>query len=204
MASNINNLNKLADQIYQEGIEKAEKRSEEILQEAAAEAQEILNQAQNEAKTIVEQARLEAIQLKRSVENELELKGHQFLSDLKEKIANLLSDRIIKINTQEAFADVAFLQSVISEVVKIWNIEEDFVLILPAELEDKLKGSFARSIQEIMPNVFIAFENGINRGFRIGRKSDNFQVSFSDEDFVEIFSSYLSEQANKLLFKESI
>lgn len=203
MTSSISNLEKLSDQIYQEGIEKAEKKSQEILQEANAEKEKILAQARKEAKIIVDEARSEATHLQRSVENELILKGRQFLSDLKAKIIDLLSDKIIKANTQEAFTDVAFMQIVITEVVKTWNTEEDFILILPADLEQKLKGSFTRSIQEMIPNIFITFENVIDRGFRIGKKSDSYHVSFSEEDFVEIFKSYLFEQANKLLFKDS-
>ena len=203
MTNSISNLEKLSDQIYQEGIEKAEKRSQEIIQEAEAEKEKILDKAQKEAKIIVDEARLEAAHLQRSIENELILKGRQFLSDLKAKIEDLLSDRIIKTNTEEAFADAKFMQSVITEVVKTWDTNEDFILTLPADLEEKLKGSFARSIKELLPNIFITFENVIDRGFRIGKKSDSFHVSFSEEDFVEIFRSYLSEQANQLLFKDS-
>ena len=203
MTSSISNLEKLSDQIYQEGIEKAEKKSQEILQEAEVEKEKMLSQARSEAKSIVEQAKLEATHLRRSIENELKLKGKQFLSDLKAKIEDLLSDRIIKTNTEEAFADAKFMQSVITEVVKTWDTNEDFILTLPADLEEKLKGSFARSIKELLPNIFITFENVIDRGFRIGKKSDSFHLSFSEEDFVEIFRSYLSEQANQLLFKDS-
>ncbi|TPV35390.1 V-type ATP synthase subunit E [Paucihalobacter ruber] len=203
MSNSINNLEKLTDQIYQEGIEKAEKQSQKMLQEAEAEKAVILNNAKAEAESILEEAQREAKRLQHSVESELNLKAKQFISDLKAKIEGLLSQKIIETTTKEALADVDFMQSAITDVLKHWKETNDLELILPKGLEDKLNGAFVRRIKELTPNMTITFESTLNGGFRIAKKADNYQISFSDDDFIEIFKSYLSEQTNKVLFKTS-
>lgn len=203
MSNSINNLEKLTDQIYQEGIEKAEKQSQKMLKEAEAEKAVILNNAKAEAESILEEAQREANRLQHSVESELNLKAKQFISDLKAKIEGLLSQKIIETTTKAALADVDFMQSAITDVLKHWKETNDLELILPKGLEDKLNSAFARRIKELTPNMTITFESTLNGGFRIAKKADNYQISFSDDDFIEIFKSYLSEQTNKVLFKTS-
>jgi V/A-type H+-transporting ATPase subunit E len=203
MSSSINNLEKLTDQIYQEGIEKAERQSKTMLQEAEEQKTVILKKAQAEAEGILEEARREATRLQKSVEGEIDLKAKQFISDLKAKIQGLLSQKIIETKTNETLADVNFMQSAITEILTHWKDTNDLELILPKTLEDKLNGAFARRIKEVVPNMTITFESALNGGFRIAKKSDHYQISFSDDDFIEIFKSYLSEQTNRLLFKTS-
>jgi V/A-type H+-transporting ATPase subunit E len=203
MSNSINNLEKLTDQIYQEGIEKAQKQSIKMLQEAEAEKAVILNNAKAEAENILEEAQREAKRLQHSVESELNLKSKQFISDLKAKIEGLLSQKIVETTTKAALADVNFMQSAIADVLKHWKETNDLELILPKGLEDKLNGAFASRIREITPNMTITFESNLNGGFRIAKKAENYQISFSDDDFIEIFKSYLSEQTNKVLFKTS-
>jgi V/A-type H+-transporting ATPase subunit E len=203
MSSSINNLDKLTDQIYKEGIEKAEKESKKILEDAEKEKALLISKAKAEAESVLEDAQRESKRIKLSVESELELKSKQFVSDLKEKIKDLLSQKILETSTAEAMADVSFLQSAIADVLKHWKNTNDLELILPKEVEGKIKGAFNRSIKEVAPNMEIKFNDDLNAGFRIARKDDNYQISFSDKDFIEIFRSYLSEQTDKVLFKSS-
>lgn len=203
MSNNVKNLEKLTDQIYQEGIEKAEKQSKKMIEEALAEKAIILDQAKTEAESIIEEAQRESQRLKLSIASELELQAKQFTSDFKVKIEGLLSQKIIETTTKQALADVNFMQSVISDLLLNWKDTNDIELILPKNLEDKIKESFSSQIKEIIPNMIINFDGHLNGGFRIARKAENYQISFSDEDFINIFRSYLSEQTNKLLFKAS-
>lgn len=203
MIDGIDNLEKLTDQIYQEGIEKAEKQSKLLLQEAEAEKAEILKKAKAEADGILEEAHREVSRLQKSIKSELELKSKQLISDLKAKIEDLLSHKIIETHTHEALADVPFMQSAISDVLMSWKENDGLELILPKAIEEKLKGAFTQGIKEVAPNLTITFENHLNGGFRIARKADNYQISFSDDDFIAIFRSYLSEQTQKVLFKPS-
>jgi len=203
MSNSLDNLEQLTDQIYQEGIEKAELQSKRMIQEAEAEKARILKNAKAEAEKILEEAERESQRLKLSTEAELELKSKQFLSDFKLKIQNLLTQKIVDHTTKEALADVSFMQSIIAEVLKHWKNSDDVELILPKKLEAKINAAFKQRIHEVAPNMVIQFENKLNDGFRIARKEDHYQISFSDDDFIAIFRSYLSEQTNKVLFKSA-
>ena len=90
MSSSISNLEKLTDQIYQEGIEKAKIQSAKMIEEAEAEKAMLLKNAKAKADSILEEAQREANRLYQSVESELQLKSKQFISDLKENIEGLL------------------------------------------------------------------------------------------------------------------
>ncbi|MEM6362729.1 MAG: V-type ATP synthase subunit E, partial [Bacteroidota bacterium] len=117
----INNIEKLTDKIYQEGVEKAQKESKEIISSAEVECNRILEEARKEAKSIVAKAEQEAAKTIRSTENELKLKGKQFISDLQDEIRTLLSSKILKNGTSAAFADAAFLKSAILEAIGFWK-----------------------------------------------------------------------------------
>lgn len=200
----INNLEKLTDKIYQEGVRKAEEKSEAIITAAEKERNRILTEAQAEAKRIVTEAQQEATRITRSTENELTLKGKQLISDLKEEIHQLLSSKILGKNVATAFANVSFLQSAIIEAIRSWNSDSDLELILPSELKNRLDKAFRQSIREHTESLTITFSDKISSGFRIIKKDDLYQISFTENEFATLFESYLSETTNKLLFDESL
>lgn len=199
----INNLEKLTDKIYQEGVRKAEEKSEAIITAAEKERNRILTEAQAEAKRIITEAQQETARITRSTENELTLKGKQLISDLKEEIHQLLSAKILEKNVATAFADASFLQSAIIEAIRSWNSDSDLELVLPSELENKLDKAFRQSIREHAESLTITFSDKISNGFRITKKDDLYQISFTENEFAALFRSYLSETTNKLLFDES-
>lgn len=203
MSSSISNLEKLTEQIYQEGIEKARMQSAKMIAEAEAEKALLLKKAKAQADGILEEAQREANRLHESVESELQLKSKQFISDLKAKIEGLLSEKIVETTTRAALLDVNFIQAAIIEVLKHWQNPKDLELVLPKSLEDKINTAFSQRIKELAPNMTITFESALNAGFRIARKEDHYQISFSDDDFIEIFKTYLSQQTNQVLFKAS-
>jgi len=201
--TDINNLDILTDKIYQEGIEKAEKKSKGILAKAEAERIRILEEASYEAKKITDDATSEANRLSRSVEKELQLKGKQLISDLKGEIQNLLSRKILKEPAKAAFSDVSFIQSAILEAIASWKPADDLELLLPKSLENRLEKSFQQSISDYSKNLTVTFNDQLQGGFRISENSDAYQISFTEEDFISLFSQYLEEQTTKILFTTS-
>lgn len=200
--ADINNLEKLTDQIYQEGIEKAEKESQKIVSTAKTKYNHILEEASAEAKRIVTKAEQESVKIKRSTENELQLKGKQLISDLQNEIQALLSSKILENNASEAFIDVSFIQSAILEAISSWKSSDGLELILPQELEGKLSKAFEGSLKKQIENLTITFNNKISSGFRIVNKADSYQIAFSKDEFVMLFRSYLSDRTNQLLFSK--
>lgn len=199
----INNLDILTDKIYQEGIEKAQKDSRDIISKAEADRDQMLEIANSEAKKIIINAEKEAVRITRSVEKELQLKGKQLVSDLKNEIQNVLSKKILNTNTKAAFADDKFLQSAILAAIASWKPTDDLELILPKELEKKLDSAFSKSISDHTTNLVITFNDRLTSGFRIAKKSDGYQISFSEDDFVALFAPYLNKQIDALLFNQS-
>jgi V/A-type H+-transporting ATPase subunit E len=194
-----NKLDLLTDKIYREGIAKAQKEAKEILSKAANDRDQLLEMANTEAKKIISTAEKEAARLARSMEKELQLNGKQLLSDLKNEIQNMLSKKILKTNTNAAFADVPFLKDIIIEAIKSWKPSDDLQLILPKELEDKLDIAFTNSISTHILNLAITFDDSLKEGFVILKKSNAYKVSFSEDDFTTLFKPYLSQQFSALL-----
>ncbi|MEM9297639.1 MAG: V-type ATP synthase subunit E [Bacteroidota bacterium] len=198
----INNIEKLTDKIYQEGVEKAQKESKEIISSAEVECNRILEEARKEAKSIVAKAEQEAAKTIRSTENELKLKGKQFISDLQDEIRTLLSSKILKNGTSAAFADAAFLKSAILEAIGFWKSSDDLELILPQELEKKLDKAFQGSIKEHTQNLTVSFNDKMSSGFTIVDKEESYQISFSENEFIMLFGSYLTDKTNQVLFSD--
>jgi V/A-type H+-transporting ATPase subunit E len=196
----LNNLEKLTNQIYQEGIEKAESQSKELLQEAERKKEAMLSEARQEAEKIIAEAKKESERIKRSTENEVRLKGEQLISDFKVKLLNLLSDKVLAEKTTASLEDTGFLQEIIKETVSHWKSSKELELVLPEKLEKSLSKGFLSGIKKELPNLEIVFSNRIKGGFRINKKDEGYQVSFSDEDFVLLFRSYLTDQTEKILF----
>jgi len=198
----LNNLDQITDKIYLEGIEKAERESRSILLKTQQEREQLLSDAKRQADEIITQAQREAERMARRVEKELQLKGKQFISDLQHEVQYLLNEKIVEKGVKGAFADEDFTKSIIMEAVKSWKEGKGLELILPAEMEGKLKAAFANSIEQHSKNLIITFNRKITGGFRIGVKDGTYQVSFTEQDFIQLFQPYLTSQAQKLLFSE--
>ncbi len=195
----LNNLDQLADKIYQEGIEKAQRESKAILSAAEAERAKLLAVAKEEAKKIVTDAKREADRIARSNEQEIIRKGKQLISDLKVKIHQVVADKVLVNNTQAALADVSFLQQAILEAIHSWEADS-LELVLPQKLENKLEEAFQNSVREHAKNLIISFDDRMSEGFKITERDQAYQISFTENDFIELFTPYLEEQTAQLLF----
>ncbi|MGD1889561.1 MAG: V-type ATP synthase subunit E [Cyclobacteriaceae bacterium] len=195
----LNNLDQLADKIYQEGIEKAQRESKAILSAAEAERAKLLAVAKEEAKKIVTDAKREADRIARSNEQEIIRKGKQLISDLKVKIHQVVADKVLVNNTQAALADVSFLQQAILEAIHSWEADS-LELVLPQKLENKLEEAFQNSVREHAKKLIISFDDRMSEGFKITERDQAYQISFTENDFIELFTPYLEEQTAQLLF----
>ena len=200
MAPEVSNLDKLTDKIYREGLEKADKKAEEIIQEAEKEKEAIIAKANNEADRIVSSAKKEAVLEVRSAESEIKLKGKQLVSDLKTEINQLLIAGVLEKNIRESFSDQSFLQSLILEIAKKWNSGEELELILPEKSREKVNKAFEKNINDHLENLTVTFSDRLANGFRISKKSDSYQITFSEDDFTELFGAYLKEKTREFLF----
>lgn len=202
MAQEISNLDKLTEKIYKEGLEKAQQRSEELIKEAEAQKKQIIQTAHQEAEQITNSAKKTAALELKSAESEIRLKGKQLVSDLKSEINHLLKLKVLEENVKTSFSDQDFLQSLILEIVTYWKSEGELELILPEKLRGKVDKAFEKNIAEKVNNLTISFNDRLANGFRVSRKADSYDITFSENDFVELFGGYLKEKTNKFLFTE--
>ncbi len=199
--NNITNLDELTAKIYHDGMQKAEERSKEIVDEAESRMKEILAAAEGQAQQIIAEANREAERTRKSVENELRLKSRQLISDLKREIRTLVSHKMISDNLSKSFMDTAFLQKMVIEAIGYWKTSGEVTITLPEKLREKLDKQFEKGIGQVVDGLTIHFSGQLSGGFRIKRNEEDFEITFSEEDFNTLFQSYLSDNANTLIFK---
>lgn len=193
----MNSLDALSEKIYQEGIEKARKASDELLKEAEEEKKRIINEARQEAQHIRDKAREDSEQLKRSVQADIRLKGRQAISDLKIQLRHLLSEHLLVQPLEQSFTDPAFLRQLITRLVQAWHEKGDLEVLIPAEMEEEIKKTLDADIVKFLR---VNGENFPHSGFRITQTEAGLALDFTPEAFSNFLEPYLEERTRNLLF----
>ncbi|MFI3262420.1 MAG: hypothetical protein R3Y26_05880 [Rikenellaceae bacterium] len=195
-----NKIDQLTKKLYDEGVSKGLKDSEEIVAKAQAEASAIIAKAQAEAAQIVEGAKTDASELSKNSLRELTLASKQIVSDLKAQIVNTITLATQSESVVTAFKSDKFVKELILEVVKKWDKESVKVLIEEDKAED-IKTYFTKEIAaKITKDVEIVSEKGVGSGFKISPKEGGYYISFSDEEFDNLLKGYLKASLNSILF----
>ena len=98
-----------------------------------------------------------------------------------------------------------FVKGIITAVAEKFNTDQamDLNLVLPEKLKDALEPFVNNELSKILKGgVDATFSKRISGGFNIGPKDGSYFVSFTDETFKELISSYLRPATKKLLFEE--
>lgn len=198
-------LQELTEKIYNEGVDKAQKEADAIIKAAEKKAQDIESDAVEKAKMIVAEAGKKAEDLKRHVDSELKMSVNQSVSALKQNIANTVSMSAIEPPIRELFSDKDFLKSIIEKVVSgIMGMEStDLKVILPANDQKNLESFFKNQLAaELNKGLDLSFSEGVKSGFKVGPADGAYQVSFTDDDFINFFKSYLRPKSSAILFEK--
>lgn len=197
----LNNLDQLADQIYQEGISKATEDSKKIIEDAESRASAIVNDAKSEADRIIKAAEKEAETHKERAANEVRLASKQAVSELQNQIRSLLSKSLIDKPVEDAFESKNFVEKLVLEILEKWSPEAS----LQMELSDKLSRDIQDLLQKELPvrmkNLKIKTTGSIGKGFVIESGDDGYFISFTEEDLRAFLKDYLSVELQKLLFE---
>lgn len=204
MDNNDNKLNILTKKIYEEGIEKAEQDAQKILQKANDEAQNIIANAQNQAKNLVEKAQSDAAGLKQKTEAEMSMSVKQAMASLKQQIAGLISENIAKTITSTAFNDKAFINELMTTIIKKWNPESgspNLTVILSEKEKTQFEQFLTAKHKELLDKTLtIKTDAAQKEGFVIEPKDGSYRITFSETMFNEFFEGYLRNYSKKLLF----
>ena len=200
-----NKLQALTDKLYQDGLSKGKEEGERLLQEAKAQASRIVESAQEQAKEIVEKARKEAEDLKNNTLTEIKITSRQMISTLKEKVENHLMQRSLAPALHSAMEQVEFVQLVIVKAMECFKPAEHNGLSLELLLPEDYRNRFDKFLEgqlgaDLKAGLEVKFDGELKGGFKIVNKTEGYQLSFTEEDFMALFEEYARPRIKQLLF----
>ncbi|CCG57842.1 V-type ATP synthase subunit E [Brachyspira pilosicoli WesB] len=198
-------LDSLLERIYQDGVEKSNKKADEIISNAKNEADRIIKEAESKSEEIIKEAQRKSEELKKNTITDVRMAGEQSISALKQRVKDLVTSKVLEEGLKGAFADTAFLKDLILEVVKKWDIasgNSDVTVYFPESKKADIDAAFEKSIKSAINNAAINFDKKLSNGFKIVPNNGNYQLQFTDEDFVEFFSDYIKAKTEEVIFSK--
>lgn len=200
-----NKLQALTDKLYQDGLSKGKEEGERLLQEAKAQASRIVESAQEQAKEIVEKARKEAEDLKNNTLTEIKITSRQMISTLKEEVENHLMQRSLAPALHSAMEQIEFVQLVIVKAMECFKPAEHNGLSLELLLPEDYRNRFDKFLEgqlgaDFKAGLEVKFDGELKGGFKIVNKTEGYQLSFTEEDFMALFEEYARPRIKQLLF----
>ncbi len=198
-------LQELTDRLYNEGLSKGKEDGAALLAQAQAKSDEIIKAAKKEAAGIIAKANKEAEDMKIKVEGDLKMAASQAIQATKKDIENIIVTGLCDENISKTLSSADFVKDILKAVAEKFNAEQalDLNVILPDSLKNSLEPFVKNELSKTLKGSIKAeFSKKISGGFNIGPKDGSYFVSFTDETFKELISSYLRPTTKKLLFGE--
>ena len=198
-------LQELTDRLYNEGLSKGKEDGAALLAQAQAKSDEIIKAAKKEAAGIIAKANKEAEDMKIKVEGDLKMAASQAIQATKKDIENIIVTGLCDENISKTLSSADFVKDILKAVAEKFNAEQalDLNVILPDTLKNSLEPFVKNELSKTLKGSIKAeFSKKISGGFNIGPKDGSYFVSFTDETFKELISSYLRPTTKKLLFGE--
>ena len=198
-------LDSLLERIYQDGVEKSNKKADEIISNAKSEAERIVKEAEAKSEEIIKEAERKSEELKKNTITDVRMAGEQSISALKQRVKELVTAKVLEDGLKGAFADANFLKDLILEVVKKWDIssgDSDVTVYFPESKKGDIDSAFEKSIKSAIKNATINFDKKLSNGFKIVPEGGNYQLQFTDEDFVAFFSDYIKAKTEEVIFSK--
>lgn len=189
------NLDDLIQKIKSEGIEEAERKSEEIISEARLTASKILDKAREEAEVIAKEAE-EEIEKKESISRKaLEQAARDIILSIRTSLTELF-DSLIKREYQNVLSGKT-LETVLIKLIEGWQKDEMGELNIELLLSESdrnalLEGFLSRLNKEIKAGIELKVHPNIEGGFRIGMKGSHVYYDFTDEGIADVLAEYLN------------
>jgi V/A-type H+-transporting ATPase subunit E len=198
------NLNSLVKQVYDEGIEKANKEAQQIIAEAKRQSDELLKETEQRIAGMEARSANEVKRIRENLNSELKAVAQQTVNTIKDELAAVISNRIVSQGISEALNETTFLQKIILTVLQKWELADkdfQFELLLNKDEEQQLQDFFEQRIKkELATELEIVVENKIKSGFKIGVKNENYYVNFSGDEFENFFKRYLRTKTAEWIY----
>lgn len=200
-------LAQLTEKLYGEGLEKGRREAEELVAKAQSEANAIVDKAKREAEKLLAKAEKEAAAAKETANNEIAQAGKNTLNAVKQEMENLLISNTLSGAANAAFADANFIKSLVLAATERFNVAAgeavNLSVLLPADKQAELDKVFGASAKQTLDKgLEIVFDANVKAGFKVGPKNGGYYLSFTEQDFLNLFKEYLRPKVRALLFGE--
>lgn len=199
-----NKLQELTNKLFQEGLEKGRAEADNLVAKAKSEAQKIVADAEALAAKIVAEAEDKAQDIEKNAMTEISLAGKQAVAKIKAEIENLIVAKSTSEGIKSANMDATFIKDMLLAVAKNWSNGDkvELTALLPEAKKAELgKGIEAAAKTLLAQGVEVGFSADVKSGFKVGEKQGGYYISFSDESFEALLSTYLRDKVAQLLFK---
>lgn len=196
------NLNNLIQQIQSEGIQAAEKKSDEIIQKTKEKASLIIADAKKKAQAILKETEEEIRKRERNSNKAIELAARDLALNIQQSLIRQFESLIKKECRQSMSGN--YLKDLLTKFIEAWTENRDHDLnleIFCSEVErDALFENFlARFQEELREGIELKFHPDIEAGFRISFKEENLYYDFTDKTIADALAEYLSPKIRNLL-----
>lgn len=196
-----NKIQKLTEQLYNEGVAKGKAEQEKILGEANEAASKIVAEAQAKADAIIEQAKESAEQQKQNSIREIALAARQMSSDVKHNLAAAITASTVSSDVKSAFSDDKFVKNLIVEMVQS-GIKEG-VIKVSQESEKEIASYLKAKISHSLDSLEISGDSSVSAGFKVQPKDSGYYINFTEKEFDAMLKEYLRPTILDILFGES-
>jgi V/A-type H+-transporting ATPase subunit E len=200
----MNKLQELTEKLYNEGLSKGQHEAELLLNHAKVEAEKILSEAKSKAQEIETTAKKQAVEIKANADAEIKLVGRQIIGEVKHSVENLILTKTVTPDVKRAFEDTSFVKTLIIAATERFNPQQsenfNLFVVVPEGQKDTVSEYLAEKVSSVLSSIEISEDNRMKSGFKIGSGSEGYYISFTDEDFDNLFKAYLRPKVSKLLF----
>jgi len=195
-------LKHLLDAIQKEGIDKAERESQQIISDAERRAQTILNNAKKQSEEILAKAEQDAAAFGERGTRELEQAARDVVISLIRKIEDLLRG-IVKESVSEALTPDT-LKRILIKISEIYfeksMSDQPMDLYLNEEDASLLSDFFRTELRTMMEKgLVIHTTDRIGKGFQVSLRNEDFYHDFTQEAITEELCRFLQPQIQKII-----
>ena len=198
-------LLELTRQLYNEGLAKGRTEGEQILAKAREEAAGIVAAARAQAESIITEAEAEAEDALGKAQSDIKAACNQALQQTRNDLQNAILAKTVDQGCRELLTNEGFLKEIIMAVAGAFSLQSSVELgtILPRNVSAGITEYVEKEVsQAIGREIKVTPSKKITGGFIIQPKGEGYEVSFSDETFIDLIREYLRPVTRKVLFGE--
>lgn len=195
----------ITNKLLKEGVEKGELQAAEIIAQAQEKAAELLDEARRNAERTIDDAKRAAQELQRNVETELKMVGEQALGQVRAQVVDAILAKSVEAPIKDSLSNPVVMAEVLKSIAAQWSAGSagtpTLQAILPEAEQEALKKAFQTALaSELQAGMQLAFSPKLRVGFQLQPADGGYKLSFTDEDFAELFKDYLRPRTREMLF----